>query len=275
MNRRNNREAEVPACAQAGQALKGPVDHGVPVLAVRTPRGQLLAVVCSYACHATTLSFYQWSRRLARLRPTGPGVQASGGHGHVLRRLRCRPEPAAAADGRVVPAVRRGAGHGGRRACWPGRYGRSSRGCRPRLPSWTWSSNARRRATSCRAIASRGGYEGRWAKRLLAEVEQGAPFATSHPYPIQVWTLGRDQLWIALGGEVVVDYALTLKQKYGPTTWVAGYTNDVMAYIPSQRVWQEGGYEAGAFAVYGLPTQRWKAGLEDRILRAVAGLVGR
>jgi hypothetical protein len=125
------------------------------------------------------------------------------------------------------------------------------------------------------AIASRGGYEGRWAKRLLAEVERGVPVATSHPYPIQVWTLGRDQLWIALGGEVVVDYALTLKQKYGPATWVAGYANDVMAYIPSQRVWQEGGYEAGAFAVYGLPTQRWKAGLEDRIVRAVARLVGR
>ena len=27
--------------------------------------------------------------------------------------------------------------------------------------------------------------------------------------------------------------------------WVAGYSNDVMAYIPSLRVLREGGYEGG------------------------------
>jgi hypothetical protein len=37
-------------------------------------------------------------------------------------------------------------------------------------------------------------------------------------------------------------------------TWVAGYTNDVMAYIPSVRVLREGGYEGGgAMLVYGQP----------------------
>jgi neutral ceramidase len=63
------------------------------------------------------------------------------------------------------------------------------------------------------------------------------------------------------------------KQKYGPTTWVAGYTNDVMAYIPSHRVWQEGGYEAGAFSVYGLPTERWKEDIQQRITDGVDRLV--
>ena len=87
------------------------------------------------------------------------------------------------------------------------------------------------------------------------------------------WILGEDQLWIALGGEVVVDYALLFKRKYGPTTWVAGYTNDVMAYIPSHRVWQEGGYEAGAFSVYGLPANRWTPEIEKRIAASVDRLV--
>ena len=74
---------------------------------------------------------------------------------------------------------------------------------------------------------------------------QGKTLPDPYPYPVQVWRLGADQLWIALGGEVVVDYALSLKAKYGPSTWVFGYSNDVMAYIPSSRVWKEGGYESG------------------------------
>ena len=60
VNRRNNPEAQVPALRAAGK-LKGPVDHDVPVLAVRDDDGRLKAVVCGYACHATVLSFYQWS----------------------------------------------------------------------------------------------------------------------------------------------------------------------------------------------------------------------
>ena len=52
--------------------------------------------------------------------------------------------------------------------------------------------------------------------------------------------------FIALGGEVVVDYSLRFKRQYGADNlWVAGYSNDVFAYIPSLRVLREGGYEGG------------------------------
>ena len=41
--------------------LLGPVDHDVPVLAVRElPTGELKAVVFGYACHATVLDEYGW-----------------------------------------------------------------------------------------------------------------------------------------------------------------------------------------------------------------------
>src|SRR5439155_3646460 len=60
VNRRNNREADVPKLIQQG-ALKGPVDHAVPVLAVFLPDGKLKAVLFGYACHNTVMSFYQWS----------------------------------------------------------------------------------------------------------------------------------------------------------------------------------------------------------------------
>jgi hypothetical protein len=58
-NRRENAEKDVVALRAAGK-LKGPFDPRVPVLAVRTAAGELRALLVSYACHNTTLSFYQW-----------------------------------------------------------------------------------------------------------------------------------------------------------------------------------------------------------------------
>jgi hypothetical protein len=79
---------------------------------------------------------------------------------------------------------------------------------------------------------------------------------------------------VFLGGEVVVDYALRLKAELGrETTWVAGYSNDVMAYIPSRRVLAEGGYEgAGAMLYYGLPAT-WAESVEEKIIDAVRRVV--
>ena len=68
--------------------------------------------------------------------------------------------------------------------------------------------------------------------------------------------LGDQILWVALGGEVVIDYDLRLKKELPDESpvWVTGYANDVMAYIPSARVLKEGGYEADSSQIYyGMP----------------------
>jgi len=58
-------------------------------------------------------------------------------------------------------------------------------------------------------------------------------------------------------------------EREGRRTWVAAYTNDVMAYIPSERVLRQGGYEgSGAMVYYGLPTD-WAPGVEQKIVRGV------
>jgi hypothetical protein len=105
---------------------------------------------------------------------------------------------------------------------------------------------------------------------LLEQIDAGRPLSGTYPYPIQLWRLGSDLTLVTLGGEVVVDYSLRLKQSLGErTTWVAAYTNDVMAYIPSRRVLTEGGYEgAGAMMYYGLPTT-WSPDVEETLVRAV------
>jgi hypothetical protein len=89
-NRRENPEKDVAALRAAGQ-LKGPVDPRVPVLAVRTASGELAALLVSYACHNTTLSYFQWhgdyagsaQRELERRHPGATVLFASGCGGDI------------------------------------------------------------------------------------------------------------------------------------------------------------------------------------------------
>jgi hypothetical protein len=63
-------------------------------------------------------------------------------------------------------------------------------------------------------------------------------------YPIHVAQFGSGLKLIALSSETVADYSLRFKQTYGwENTWVSGYNDDYWCYIPSLRVWREGGYE--------------------------------
>ncbi len=111
------------------------------------------------------------------------------------------------------------------------------------------------------------------ATLLLAEQKAEGAIRPSYPYPVQVWKLGDQITWAALGGEVVVDYQIRIRNELGrDRTWVTGYANDVMGYIPSERVLVEGGYEGeSSMFVYQLPS-KWKAGLEDRIVNTVREL---
>ena len=118
-----------------------------------------------------------------------------------------------------------------------------------------------------RYIASR-------AKSLLIDIEKTGSLKQNYPYPVQAWQLGNDLTWVALGGEVVVDYSLRLKKELGKV-WVAGYANDVMAYIPSLRVLKEGGYEgATSMVYYGQPCS-WGPRIEELIIAAVRGEVAK
>jgi hypothetical protein len=82
---------------------------------------------------------------------------------------------------------------------------------------------------------------------------------------VQVVRFGADLTLVALGNEVVVDYALRLKRELtrpdGPAIWIAGYSNAYSNYIASRRVLEEGGYEA--------KNCPWKPTLEETIVGKV------
>ncbi len=114
----------------------------------------------------------------------------------------------------------------------------------------------------------------RWAARMLGKLEAGEKFPTSYPYPMHAWQLGEELLIVGMGAETVVDYALRFKREFGPGAWVFGYVDDMIAYIPSRRVWDEGGYEGGSnLYEYGRPAFRWSGDIEDRIAATVQKLV--
>lgn len=264
VNRRNNSESELPALTE----LDGPSDHAVPVLSVMSANDDLLAIVFGYACHATVLRGQEWAGdypgyaqiALERAYPGATALFFSGA-GADQNPLPRRTVPLAEQYGTALAAaVTRAI----KEATTPltadleASYSEISIGL----------SSPPDRAALQRAADDASGSHQRWAHRMLQQAEQGAEFANDYPYPIQTWRLG-DQTLVALGGEVVVDYAVELKRILGQDVFVAAYANDVMGYIPSTRVLREGGYEgATSQRVYGQPST-WTADLEANILSEV------
>jgi putative membrane-bound dehydrogenase-like protein len=272
VNRRENREAEVPELRAAGK-LAGPVDHDVPVLRVTSggkSGGKLAAVVFGYACHATVLSFYEWSgdypgfAQMA-LEEAHPGAVAlfwagCGGDQNPLPRRTVELAKEHGAElARAVGDVLAG----------DMRPVEGTLGAAYAEIALHFAERPGRDALEERA-KSADRFEARHARLLLETLAKDGALPSTYPYPVQSWRLGKDLLFVILGGEVVVDYSLRLKRELGPaTTWVAAYANDVMAYIPSRRVLLEGGYEgATSMRYYGQPAL-WAPEVEEAIVRAV------
>ena len=273
VNRRTNREPDVPSLREQ-TLLLGPVEHTVPVLAVKSADGKLKAVVFTYACHNTTLSFQQWCGDYAgfaqfSLEEQHPGAVAmfcmgcGADQNPLPRRTVELCKDYANKLSSAVEAVLA-------RSLIPVASSLESRHAFVPLAMDPPPSNAQLE----KMAAEPASYTQRWAARLLKGIQSGAIHSTEYAYPIQAWRLGGDQLWITLGGEVVVDYSLRLKGEFGEQTWISAYTNDVMAYIPSKRVLLEGGYEGqSSMMVYGLPTERWSSDVEDRVVTGTMGVV--
>lgn len=273
VNRRNNREPDVPMLREKGE-LKGPVDHTVPVLAAYDQRGQLFALTFGYACHATVLSFYEWSGdwpgfaqiEIESRHPNAIALFAAG-CGADQNPLPRRTVELAQKYGRMtadavdnilgssMTTVQGSAAH----AYQEIDLALGELPSRESIEADTMSTN--------KYVVSR-------AKSLLEQLDRTGQLDQTYPYPVQVWGIGKDLRTVILGGEVVVEYSLRIQQEHADRAiWVAGYSNDVMAYIPSVRVLQEGGYEgATSMIYYGLPTI-WSEKVEDHICETVRQLV--
>ena len=271
VNRRENKPYAKAAEWRTAGILKGPVDHDVPVLAIHDEQGELRGVVFGYACHSTTLSFTQWSGDYPgyaqiELEKLHPGCIAMFWAG-------------CGADQNPLPrSTVELAQHYGRRLAdavdavlltshlLPLTETLITKYAEIDLPLAELPTKEQIEADT----QSSNRYTVARAKMLLEQLAGGQPLSPIYPYPVQTWQIGNDIQFVTLGGEVVIDYAVRLKAELkGTKTWVAGYANDVMAYIPSRRVLTEGGYEGGGSMVYyGLPTV-WAPEVENAIVTEV------
>lgn len=288
INRRNNPRSEIDARI-AGGDFRGPVDHDVPVLSVVDRHDRLQAVVFGYACHPIWLRHFTfWSgdypgiaqSRLEQAHPDAVALfwAGCGGDQNPVSRggkLERAEAHSALLDGKwKQSAVEEVEDLGGRLAG-------AVETVIARKPTFLTGdlafeyreidlplANIPGREQLAKDAKSSDRFISRRAQQILNDLDAGKLPRRSYPYPVQTWRLGERLLVVALGGEAVVDYSLRLKLQFGADeTWVAGYTNDVMAYVPSRRVLLEGGYEGGdSMIYYGLPAP-WDPRIEDFIVQ--------
>jgi hypothetical protein len=256
----------------------GPADHDVPVLRVVGPDGKLRAVVFGYACHNTTLNIDQYGgdyagiaqQYLEEKRPgalalfwMGCGADANPlprgtialcqKYGHMLANTvdGVLAGPMISVQGRLAAA-----------------YSTIELPYGPILRPEQISADLLSKDYTIRTRAER-------LSKLRATT--GKFDATYPSYPVQVVRLGGTVRWVALGGEVVVDYSIRLKKELGagPPVWITAYANDVVGYIPSARVLKEGGYEGESSQYYYGHPGPWSPVVEDKIVAEVLRLAPR
>jgi hypothetical protein len=251
-----NRRQFAGNTVRIGLNPSGPVDHTVPVLRIAKSGGSMKAVLFGYACHNTTMTGEHYAvsgdyagQAQIDIEQTHPGATA-------MFLMLCggdqNPNPRSQID-----HVKQ---HGGALAqevsrVLNGKLDSVKGNLRTALQLKELPLSPHTRETFEQMQSDKDVYRQRLAKEMLRAYDEGRPIRTV-PYPVQAMRLGDNLAIVALGGEVVVDYALWTKREFPKRKLiVAGYSNDVMCYIPTAKILEEGGYEAaGSMVYYGQPT---------------------
>ena len=257
----------------------GPVDHDLPVLAVKGADGRLRGIHFSYACHCVTLSHNHisgdWAGFAAEaiekkhpgaiaLPAIGCGADANPVSGVTGDKVNVAADQGEEIASAVEDVLERELVQID-----------SPLHCLAREIELPFASPRTRGEWEQRAALTNSppGHErsiGYQALVTLQRLDRGEELPSSLSYLVQTWAFGDELAMIFLPGEVVVDYSLRLKQELDRSRiWVNAYANDSPCYIPSERVLREGGYEGGEAMVYYNQPQKLAPGLEQKILDAV------
>lgn len=272
VNRRRSRGPE-------SRALGGQVDHDVPVITVRSG-SELQGIVFGYSCHTTALGGLSINGDYAgfaqlELEKSFPGsvamfVQNCGGDANPLPRIRGRDVEATALTEmyghilaesvRQVVAAKMTPLSGPLKAA----MGETELFLQPGIPLEELKQR----------LPNLSGMPRREFEHFIRQHETLGGPPDRVPYPVQVWSFGPELTLIALTGETVVDYSLKFKGSHGwNSTWVCGYNNDLLSYVPSLRVLKEGGYE-GITGMYEYGHRApYTETVEEQITRKVEELV--
>ncbi len=252
----------------------GVVDRSVPVLKVESPDARLRGVLFGYACHNTTLTgeFTQWSgdyagfaqEEIERSHPGATALFLMGCGADVNPYPRSKLELATQhgkALASAVDAVLKGkmsAVDGRLRAAFD-------------FVSLPFAPPPTREMFTAR-LSHPNVFHQRHARRMLDRLEKDGRLISEYPFPVQVARIGSDFTLIALAGETATEYALRLKREIKGRVWVAGYSNDVFAYVASARMFPEGGYEVVESMIYYDQPGPFQPVIEERIIEKAKAL---
>jgi hypothetical protein len=259
------------AAQKNGINLPGPIDHEVPVLKFMNSSSEIKAVMFGYACHNTTLMGNNYlingdyagfaQLEIEKKIPSATAFFILGCAGDQ------NPEP----RGTVELATKHGNNLADQVVALV--HSKELKPIKNELQSYFSTIPLKFKKVPAadyqKDLQSSDKFIQRRAKLMLEAYNKGWNTET-YSYPIQGIRLGNEFRMIALGGEVVVDYSLRTKKEFpGKNIFVAGYSNEVMCYIPSERVLKEGGYEADSSMIYyGMPGP-FENGIEEKIMAAI------
>lgn len=253
-----------------------PTDHTVPVIEVASAEGKTLAIVFGYACHNTTLTaqFHELSGDYAgfaqiELERQYPGatamfvlLAAADQNPNPRSELKLAEQHGASLARAVGEAMKQ-----------PGTPVRGRLRTAFQLTDLPFA--PRERADFEAELKDANQFKVRRAELMLAAMEARRP-VTKVSYPVQAVRLGDAVTLLALGGELVVDYDLQIKALYPKQKLiVAGYSNDVMCYIPTRRILREGGYEANDSMIYFGQPGPFTPEVEDLVMTAMKRVLAR
>jgi neutral ceramidase len=110
------------------------------------------------------------------------------------------------------------------------------------------------RASGDRGRVKLAHYQAAWARRVEAQLREGtAP--TEVRGPVHAVRIG-DGVIVTGPGETFTEYGIAVKERApGAPTLYAGYTNEILGYLPTAAEYPHGGYEAGyGYKSVGLPS---------------------
>ncbi len=260
-----------------GEQSDAPVDSRVRLLIAHGEAGNLMGAAYMVACHCTTLGgdFNQISADWAGLSASRLELLHAGSV--FLPVIGCgadaNPNPRGTYElaqqhaAELVGAIQGQLADGGQRTpldSWPiAHFGYA--GLATEQPS---------EQAIQRMLDSEKPNEKPWAQHMLKTKQDMGRLPETYPMPIHTWQFGEQLTWVFLGGEVVVDYQFQIEKEL-PTreTWVAAYTDDVFAYVASERMRSEGGYEVDFSMIYYQQPGRWQSGTQSLIVRRVAEIL--
>ena len=258
-----------------GKADGGPVDQTVRVLRVQKESGEPLGVVYQYACHCTSISpelnrvSGDWAGISARLLESQlPGAIA-------LPIVGCGADANPHPRGTYELATQHGT------ELSQSVLGVLQQKLKPLPPmdhtSFSYVALAYERPTEEQLQTlekNEQPQQKRFAASMRAVMQRMGRIPETYPAPIHLWRFGNELTWVFMGGEVVVDYQIRMPAEFphAKRVWVAAYTDDVFAYVASERVRREGGYEVDGSMLYYNRPGRWESGTEEFLVGRIREL---